>query len=455
MRILLIEDEKITRKTLTDFISKEGYEIESSGDGLEALAIFEKGKFDVVVTDLRLPGMNGLEILKNIKEQKPQCTVIIITAFATVETAIDALKLGAYDYLTKPFNPDRLISMLNHIQQLNNVITENEKLKKKLKLFENKTIIGSSPAIKKVIESIQLVAKHDYTVLIEGESGTGKEVCARAIHQHSKRSQNNFVAINCAAIPETLLESELFGHEKGSFTGAIKKHTGYFERANKGTLFIDDIDDFPMPMQVKLLRVLQEKEVVRVGGSESIPVDVRIICATKVDLKKKVEEKLFREDLYYRLNIIPLSLPPLRQRKEDIPELTEHFLKKHQAADKIAYLNKDIYTAMMKYNWFGNVRELENFVERMIALSTDNNLNFSILDTLNIPHSAEVYSLSTDEDYPPFEKYMYDKEKEIIEWALKKASDNLTNAAKILQIPRTTLRSKLDKLFKTLPSFEE
>ncbi len=455
MRILLIEDEKITRKTLTDFISKEGYEIESSGDGLEALAIFEKGKFDVVVTDLRLPGMNGLEILKSIKEQKPQCTVIIITAFATVETAIDALKLGAYDYLTKPFNPDRLISMLNHIQQLNNVITENEKLKKKLKLFENKTIIGSSPAIKKVIESIQLVAKHDYTVLIEGESGTGKEVCARAIHQHSKRSQNNFVAINCAAIPETLLESELFGHEKGSFTGAIKKHTGYFERANKGTLFIDDIDDFPMPMQVKLLRVLQEKEVVRVGGSESIPVDVRIICATKVDLKKKVEEKLFREDLYYRLNIIPLSLPPLRQRKEDIPELTEHFLKKHQAADKIAYLNKDIYTAMMKYNWFGNVRELENFVERMIALSTDNNLNFSILDTLNIPHTAEVYSLNTNEDYPPFEKYMYDKEKEIIEWALKKASDNLTNAAKILQIPRTTLRSKLDKLFKTLPSFEE
>lgn len=455
MKVLLIEDEKITRKTLTDFISKEGYEIESSGDGLEALAVFEKGKFDVVVTDLRLPGMNGIEILKNIKDKSPQCTVIMITAYATVETAIDALKLGAYDYLTKPFNPDRLISMLNHIQQLNNVINENEKLKKKLKLFENKTIIGSSAPIKKVIETIQLVAKHDYTVLIEGESGTGKEVCARAIHQHSKRSQNNFVAINCAAIPETLLESELFGHEKGSFTGAIKKHTGYFERANKGTLFIDDIDDFPMPMQVKLLRVLQEKEIVRVGGTESIPVDVRIVCATKVDLKKKVEEKLFREDLYYRLNIIPLSLPPLRSRKDDIPELTEHFFKKHGAADKIAFLNKDIYTAMMKYDWLGNVRELENFVERMIALSADGNLNYSILDTLNIPRATESFKASVADDFPPFENYMYEREKEIIEWALKKASNNLTNAAKILQIPRTTLRSKLDKLFKTLPGLEE
>ena len=455
MKILLVEDEKITRKTLSDFISKEGYEIESSGDGLEALEIFDKGKFDVVVTDLRLPGLNGLEILKSIKEKSPQCTVIIITAFATVETAIEALKLGAYDYLTKPFNPDRLISMLNHIQQLNNVIIENEKLKNKLKLFENKTIIGSSAAIKKVIETIQLVAKHDYTVLIQGESGTGKEICARAIHQHSNRSQNNFVAINCAAIPETLLESELFGHEKGSFTGAIKRHTGYFERANKGTLFIDDIDDFPMPMQVKLLRVLQEKEIVRVGGTDNIPVDVRIICATKVDLKKKVEEKLFREDLYYRLNIIPVNLPQLRERKEDIPELTEHFLKKHGAEDKIALLNKDIYTAMMKHDWFGNVRELENFVERMIALSSDRNLNYSILDTLNIAHEVITGKNISGEDYPPFEKYMYDREKEIIEWALTKASDNLTNAAKILQIPRTTLRSKLDKLFKTIPDFEE
>lgn len=455
MKVLLIEDEKITRKTLTDFILKEGYEIESSGDGLEALDLFGKETFDVVVTDLRLPGMNGIEILQKIKEKAPHCTVIIMTAYATVETAIEAIKLGAYDYLTKPFNPDRLLSMLSHIQKLNSVIDENEKLKKKLSLFESKTIIGSSPQIKKVFETIQLIAKHDYTVLIQGESGTGKEICARSIHQFSQRSRNRFIAINCAAIPETLLESELFGHEKGSFTGAIKRHTGYFERANKGTLFIDDIDDFPLLMQVKLLRVLQEKELVRVGGTEVIPVDVRIICATKVDLKKRVEEKQFREDLYYRLNIIPITIPPLRERKEDIPELTEHFFKKHGAEDKIVFLNKDIYSSIMLHDWLGNVRELENFVERMIALSSGNSLNTSIIETLDIFPAAEKSSVNKQEDYPPFEKFISDREKEIIEWALKKAGNNLSNAAKILQLPRTTLRSKLDKLYKTIPLLEE
>jgi DNA-binding NtrC family response regulator len=455
MRILLIEDEKITRKTLTDFISKEDYQIESAGDGLEALEIFEKNKFDVVVTDLRLPGMNGLDILKTIKEKTPDCTVIIITAYATVETAIEALKLGAYDYLTKPFNPDRLISMLNHIRQLNSVLDENIKLKKKLRLFENKSIIGGSPAIKKVVEVVHLVAKNDYTVLIQGESGTGKEICARAVHRHSRRAQNNFVAVNCAAIPESLLESELFGHEKGAFTGAIKRHAGYFERADKGTLFIDDIDDFPFPMQVKLLRVLQEKEIVRVGGSEIIPVDVRIICATKVDLRKRVEEKLFREDLYYRLNIIPLSLPPLRERKEDIPELMEHFFKKHGASEKTGLLTNEIYSALMKHEWLGNVRELENFAERMIALSSEDALNSSILDTLNLPKNSPAPLMEKEPGYPPLEQYMYEREKEIIEWALKKSEGNLTAAAKTLEIPRTTLRSKIDKLFKIPPETAE
>jgi DNA-binding NtrC family response regulator len=443
---MLVEDEKITRKTLTDILKKENYDVNSFGDGTEALNALKQNNFDVVITDLRLPGTNGLDILKAAKETNSRIIVIIITAYATVETAIESLKLGAYDYLLKPFSPEQLLSILKHIEQLSNVLSENEKLKNRLELFEKKTIIGSSAQVKAFLDMIKIVAPQDHTILIQGESGTGKELCARTIHNFSLRKDKEFIAINCAVIPETLIESELFGHEKGAFTGAVKKHIGYFEKANGGTLLLDDIDDLPLAMQVKLLRVLQEKEISRVGSTENIPIDVRIVCATKVDLKERVNQKLFREDLYYRLNIIPIVLPPLRERKEDIPELLVHFLKKHGAEDKVQYVNENIYSILNKYNWPGNVRELENMTERLIAFSPNQYLNTTVLDPLLSKTEELKITENPYEEYMGFDKYILSKEKEIINWALNKAGNNVSGAAKILKIPRTTLRSKMDKL---------
>ena len=453
MKIMLVEDEKITRKTLTDILKKENYDVSSFGDGTEALNSLKSNKYDVVVTDLRLPGTNGLDILKSAKEIDTNTIVIIITAYATIETAIESLKLGAYDYLLKPFSPEQLLSILKHIEQLSNVLSENVKLKSRLELFEKKNIIGSSTKVKAFLDMINMIAPQDYTVLIQGESGTGKELCARTIHNLSLRKEKDFIAINCAVIPETLIESELFGHEKGAFTGAVKRHIGYFEKANSGTLLLDDIDDLPLTMQVNLLRVLQEKEISRVGSTENIPIDVRIVCATKVDLKERVDKKLFREDLYYRLNIIPIVLPPLRDRKEDIPELLIHFLKKHGAEGKIQYVDDNIYSLLNKYDWPGNVRELENITERIIALSPNQYLNTSVLDPLL--NSKEIEKSKTDSfaEYDGFDKYILSKEKQIINWALDKSGNNVTGAAKILKIPRTTLRSKLDKL--SIQSFPE
>ncbi len=446
MKIMLVEDEKITRKTLTDILKKENYDVNSFGDGTEALNELKQNNFDVVITDLRLPGTNGLDILKAAKEINSKTVVIIITAYATVETAIESLKLGAYDYLLKPFSPEQLLSILKHIEQLSKVLNENEKLKSRLELFEKKTIIGSSAKVKAFLDMIKIVAPQDHTILIQGESGTGKELCARTIHNFSLRKDKEFIAINCAVIPETLIESELFGHEKGAFTGAVKKHIGYFEKANGGTLLLDDIDDLPLAMQVKLLRVLQEKEISRVGSTENIPIDVRIVCATKVDLKERVNQKLFREDLYYRLNIIPIVLPPLRERKEDIPELLIHFLKKHGAEEKVQYVDDNIYSILNKYDWPGNVRELENMTERIIALSPNQHLNTTVLDPILINTKKEKIFENPFDKYDGFDKYILSKEREIIDWALSKSGNNISSAAKFLKIPRTTLRSKMDKL---------
>ncbi len=351
MKILLIEDEKITRITLDETLQKEGYDITSTESGRDGLNKFFENNFDVVITDLRLPHVSGMDILKAVKTKNTNCYVIVITAFATIDTAVEAIKLGAYDYLTKPFSPDRLISMLKHIKQLRDALEENAKLRKKLKSIEDKIIVGISAQTKQLVETIKAVAAHDYTVLIEGESGTGKELVARALHSYSSRKASPFIPMNCAAIPESLLESELFGHEKGSFTGAIKRHIGYFERANGGTIFIDDVDDLPMTLQVKLLRVLQEREFVRLGGDENISINVRVLCATKVDLYNRVKSNRFRDDLYYRLNIIPIKLPPLRERKEDIIPLLTHFFQRRGAEEKIKFLTPEIQSQLIQYNW--------------------------------------------------------------------------------------------------------
>jgi len=301
----------------------------------------------------------------------------------------------------------------------------------------------------RVLQTIRQIAHNDSTVLIEGESGTGKELVARALHTASARRAQPFVTVSVSSIPESILESELFGHEKGSFTGAIKQHIGYFERANNGTLFIDDIDDFPLTVQVKLLRVIQERELTHIGGSQNIPIDVRIICATKLDLRAKVADKSFREDLYYRLNIIPLKLPPLRERKEDIPLLVEHFFRKHRADDKIMLLTGAIYQKLQAYHWPGNVRELENIVERMIALSFSGQIDATVID---LDRRAEDRGAGPEDlsRYSSFEEYIQSKEKIILEWALAQTGSSITDAAKLLNIPRTTLTSKLSRLFPDL-----
>lgn len=448
-KLLIIEDEKITRRSLTDILTTEGYDVTAAEDGEEGLKLFFSERPDIVITDLRLPKLSGIDILTRVMETDPSAKVILITAFASVETAIQSLKIGAYDYLTKPFSPEKLISILRNITQLNSVMNENAELKSRIDSLENKSIIGISQSMKRLVQTIHQISHNDSTVLIEGESGTGKELVARALHKTSTRRNEPFVTVSVSSIPESLLESELFGHEKGSFTGAIKQHIGHFERANKGTLFIDDIDDFPLNVQIKLLRVIQERELMHVGGQQNIPIDVRIICATKIDLMKKVENKTFRGDLYYRLNIIPLKIPPLRERKEDIPLLVEHFFRKHRADDKIMLLTNAIFTKLQSYRWPGNVRELENIVERMIALSFSGQIDVSVID---LDQQAKDQSGIGDDlsRYASFEEYIQSKEKIILEWALTQCDNSVTDAAKLLNIPRTTLSSKIARLFPRL-----
>ncbi len=445
MKLLIIEDEKITRISLSDILTREGYDVFTADNGEDGLEIFRAMQPHIVITDMRLPKIGGMEVLRAIMAMSPACKVILITAYATVDTAISSLRLGAYDYITKPFAPEKLLATLRNIRSLYTALNENTALKSRLEILEDKAIIGTSAPMKSLKDVLRQIAANDSTVLIEGESGTGKELIARSLHRMSPRRDGQFVAVSCSSIPESLLESELFGHEKGAFTGAIKKHIGYCERASKGTLFIDDIDDFPLAMQVKLLRVIQERELIAVGAANPVPIDVRIICATKVNLKKRVEEKAFREDLYYRLNIIPVRIPPLRERKEDIPLLVDFFFRKHRSEDKLMLLTREIHAALQQYSWPGNVRELENIVERMIALSFSGQIDLSVLDIAS--RSPDRHgSGEAFEAYDSFEAYIAEKEKAMLEWALAASSNSVTDAAKLLKIPRTTLSSKIIRL---------
>jgi len=441
MKILLVEDERITRIAMRDNLSNAGHNVTICADGEEGLLTLKKKKFDLVITDLKLPNASGLDILaeaKNIDGLK----VIIMTAFATVENAIEALRLGAYDYLIKPFAPEELLNIVENLNDFHKVVKENRKLKERIDQHEARDIIGQSPAMIQMKQTIEIASDGDYTVLVEGESGTGKELVARAIHRRSSRKKKPFVAINCCAIPETLFESELFGHVRGAFSGADKNHAGYFERAKGGVLFIDDIDDMQMNLQAKILRVIQEREIERVGGNQSIPIDIRIIAATKKDLKQLVAEGKFRDDLYYRLNVVPISIPKLSDRKDDIQLLVEHFLKKHGAPQEFV-ISPEILPILMRYDWPGNVRELENIVERIIALPSID------LSDILIPQSNVVDDVSQYSDLPTFplnlHEYVTEFENSVIDKALEHADNNLAATARILQIPRSTLRSKLEK----------
>jgi DNA-binding NtrC family response regulator len=370
--ILVADDEPNIRRVLEAMFSKEGYTVLTAENGKRALDLASTNQVDILISDLIMPDMTGVEVLQKVKQLHPHCSAVIVTAYGTIKSAVEAMRYGAYTYLQKPFDMDEVRLVIKKAVEHRSLLAENQELKQQLKKnFKLENIVGASGKMQDVYKIVERVADSRATVLLRGESGTGKELVARALHYNSPRASKPFVAVSCAALPETLLESELFGYEKNAFTGAVAAKPGRFEMANQGTLFLDEIGDIPPATQIKLLRVLQEWEFERIGGTKTIKVDVRLITATNKDLEKAVAEEKFRQDLYYRLNIISLFLPPLRERPEDIPLLVEHFLEKYNAqnARKIKKVDPETWALLQAYTWPGNVRELENAVERAIVLS--------------------------------------------------------------------------------------
>lgn len=374
-RILLIDDEPLMRLSMLDALQAVGYEVRAAATGEEGVDLLKQTTFDILVTDLRLPGPDGLELLQVCKQRSPKTEVIVITAHGSVESAVEAMKRGAYDFITKPFSMEELLLIVDRISKVLALREENLQLREELEgKFSFEGILGKNHRMREVLEKVKLVSATDSTVLIVGESGTGKELVANAIHRNSPRRDQALVKISCAALPETLLEAELFGHEKGAFTGALRQRRGRFELAHKGTLFLDEIGEISPVVQVKLLRVLQERQFERVGGNETIEVDVRLVCATQKDLKKEVQQGRFREDLYYRLNVVPIALPPLRERREDLMMIAEHMLRTRceRLNKPLKGFSQSAQELLLRYSFPGNIRELENLVERAVALSRPN-----------------------------------------------------------------------------------
>jgi DNA-binding NtrC family response regulator len=373
--VLLIDDEPLMRLSMTDALMAVGYDVRAAATGQEGMELLTHAAFDVVITDLRLPGADGLELLQVCKQRSPRTEVILITAHGSVETAVEAMKRGAYDFITKPFSMDELLLIVDRLSKVLALRAENLELREALEgKFNFEGILGKNHRMRDVLETVQMISATDSTVLIVGESGTGKELIANAIHRNSPRRDHALVKISCAALPETLLEAELFGHEKGAFTGAVRQRRGRFELAHKGTLFLDEIGEISPVVQVKLLRVLQERQFERVGGNETIEVDVRLVCATQKDLKKEVQQGRFREDLYYRLNVVPVMLPPLRERREDVLLIAEHMLRTRceRANKPLKGFSTGAQELLMRYSFPGNIRELENLIERVVALGQPN-----------------------------------------------------------------------------------
>ncbi len=440
-KILIVDDEEIMRDSLTDWLREDGYQTAAVENGEKALERIRKERWDLILLDLKMPGMNGIEVLKEVKKINKELPVIIITAYATVDTAVEAMKIGACDYIAKPFNPEELGLVIKRVLDHQNLIKENIYLRKELKKsYTFRDLISRNPKMQEIFDLIKRVAKSDSTVFITGESGTGKELVARAIHSESHRKKGPFIVVNCAALTESLLESELFGHEKGSFTGAYTTKPGIFEFANHGTLFLDEVGEMGFHTQADLLRVLEEKKFRRVGGKRLIEVDVRIISATNKDLKKRVEQGKFREDLYYRLNVVPIHIPPLRERKEDIPLLSDYFLEKYCLKNRkeIKGFSEKAMEVLMNYDWPGNIRELENVIERTVVITRD-----KIIKPKDLPSflRKEVREKFIEEGDRPLSQI----EKEYISHVLEKNRWNIRRSAKILGIDRTTLYKKIEK----------
>jgi DNA-binding NtrC family response regulator len=447
--IIVIEDNNTMRLGITDSLKSEGYKVTSFENGVEALKKIQGSPPAMAIIDLKMEPMNGIEVLGKLKKINPSTEVLMISAYGTVEDAVNALKLGAADFLAKPFSPDELRFRVNKIWQkilsdrkIEDLINQNKLLSEELFTGYDE-IIGNSNAIKKVFSLVEQVADKESTILIQGESGTGKELIARAIHKKSNRADHPFIRVNCGVLNDNLLESELFGHEKGAFTGAVKQKKGRFELADRGTLFLDEIGDVSTVMQVKLLRVLQEYEFERVGGEVTLKTDVRIIAASNKDLQKLVNEGKFREDLYYRLSVIPLSLPSLRERREDIPLLVNYFLQKLVAKNRSEQkeISNEGMKLLVEYHWPGNIRELQNLVERLYVISPGNEID-SLLIAGHLNSSIDV---SNNFANLPLEEAVKAFEKNLIVQAMKKSNGVKNRAAKLLGISTSVLYYKLEK----------
>jgi DNA-binding NtrC family response regulator len=440
--ILVVDDEEIVRESLLDWLREDGYHVETAEDGLKALEKFKERSWDIALVDLKMPSIDGLELMEKIKESQPETQVVIITAYATVNTAVQAMKIGAYDYLVKPFNPEELSLLIKRLVESQKLIKEISYLRKELhKQYQFYDLISKSGKMQKVFDLAHTVAKSNSNILILGESGTGKELLARATHNESLRAARPFVPVSCVALTETLLESELFGHEKGAFTDAIAQKKGKFELADGGTIFLDEIGDISPKLQLSLLRVLQEKEFTRVGGTQPIKVDVRIIAATNRDLKKAVDEGTFRDDLYYRLNVISIELPPLRVHKEDIPLLVHHFIEKLniEGVGKCERISEEALELLIKYDWPGNVRELENVIERAMVITKGTIIK---AEDLNLPSQV---TQPKDDVSPSGDKTIKSIEKKHIAKILSENNWNIQKSAEQLGIDRVTLYNKIKK----------
>jgi len=445
--VLIIDDEENMRHVLKNILEKEDYITASAADGHEALQYLEKKYFDIILCDLRMPRMGGMEFLKEITERKITSTIITMSAYGSIELAIETMKLGAYDYISKPFKPAEILLTLKKAEERQQLKQENILLRREVeRKYSFKNFIGKSPGILGVIDIIKKIAGVKSSVLITGESGTGKELVARAIHYNSQRRDKTFLAINCAAIPEALLESELFGHKKGAFTGAVQDRAGFFEEADKGTLFLDEIGDLSLNLQVKLLRALQEGEIRRVGDDHPAVVDVRLVAATAKDLMREVGKGCFREDLYYRLNVLPIHIPPLRERRQDIPLLIKHFIAKYNKLHdrSIKGITPATLKVLVRYDWPGNIRELENIIERSMIMSSEYVIGMDDMpEEIIKPEGRENWY--TEEDFFSIKKMSRMMEEKLIRKALNKAHGNKTRASKLLEISYPALLSKISE----------
>jgi two-component system response regulator PilR (NtrC family) len=447
--VLVIDDEEVMRDVLQSLLQEAGYRVTLAHDGIEGLALARKQSFEAAIVDVMLPEMGGLDVLEEIKKVDPELVVLMITAFASVETAIQAMKRGAFDYVTKPFKHEEVLHILRNGLEQRRLKDENRDLRRALKDQGHFTeIVGKSPRMQQVFNLISQAAPSRSTILVVGESGTGKELVAKAIHTNSARSDKPFIVVNSGSLPHDLLESNLFGHVKGAFTGAVYSKKGLFELADKGTLFFDEIGNIPLETQAKLLRVMQEREFMRLGGTDTVKVDVRIVAATNIDLRRAVEDNRFREDLYYRLNVIAIPLPPLRQRKEDVPALVAHFVDKYarENTKNVTGVSPEALQALMDYDWPGNVRELENVIERGVVLTTGTQIGRELIpDHVRTAPSFHVPHLTVPPEGISLRDVIANFERRLIESTLESTGGVQKEAARLLGLKPTTLNEMIKR----------